>query len=246
MKKLIMVFLAALIVAVIHPTITEAKVMHDGAEVVKGQTGKMTFTKDIKVYKKNPNGTFDSLVVKRNNFFRTYDIEKYDGKTFYQMGQYRVQATDLVVFKEVPLKIRASFYQNPSYININRENGNYGRYFRKEESFSIYFKDTPNGQIVEYCDDINDGTYDSCRRYLGTDLKIADTILGEEKRYKLIENIIGKHAPLKESQPDVMYEKGSIFVTGGLIINGYVLVFVTEKDYYVWLPENVLKLVGDK
>lgn len=92
--------------------------LYDGAEVVKGQTGKMTFKKDIKVYKRNPNGTFDSLVVKRNNFFRTYDIEKYDGKVFYQMGQYRVQATDLVAFKEVPIKIRSSFYQNPTYIKL--------------------------------------------------------------------------------------------------------------------------------
>ncbi|MFJ7406790.1 MULTISPECIES: hypothetical protein [unclassified Lysinibacillus] len=246
MKKIIMVLLAVLAVAVFHPTTSEAKVMHDGAEVVKGQTGKMTFTKDIKVYKKNPNGTFDSLVVKRNNFFRTYDIEKYDGKTFYQMGQYRVQATDLVVFKEVPLKIRTSFYQNPTYININRENGNYGRYFRKEPTWSIVFKDSVNGQILEYCDGENDGTYDPCRRYLGTDLKIADTIVREEMRYELMENTIGKHAPLKEAKPDIMYEKGTIFVTNGPIINGYVLVLATGKGYDVWLPDNLLKQVGDK
>ncbi|CAM5718930.1 putative protein OS=Lysinibacillus sphaericus OX=1421 GN=LS41612_07825 PE=4 SV=1 [Lysinibacillus sphaericus] len=121
MKKLFIVLLTAFVFAVVNPTKSEAKVMHDGAEVVKGQTGKMTFKKDIKVYKKNSDGTFESLVVKQNNFFRTYDIEKYDNKIFYQMGQYRVQATDLVVFKEVPIKIRSSFYNEPTYIIINRD-----------------------------------------------------------------------------------------------------------------------------
>ncbi|MGN4125081.1 hypothetical protein ACMGD3_08715 [Lysinibacillus sphaericus] len=90
MKKLIIMLLATFVLAVVNPTKSEAKVMYDGAEVVKGQTGKMTFKKDIKVYKRNQNGTFDSLVVQRNNFFRTYDIEKYDGKTFYRMGLHRL------------------------------------------------------------------------------------------------------------------------------------------------------------
>lgn len=85
MKKFFIVLLAAFVLAVINPTKSEATVVYDGAEVVKGQTGKMTFNKDIQVYKRNPDGTFDSLVVKRNHFFRTYDIEKYDGKTFYRL-----------------------------------------------------------------------------------------------------------------------------------------------------------------
>ncbi len=85
MKKLFIVLLAAVVFAIVNPTKSEA-IRYDGAEVYKDQTGKMTFTKDIKIYKKNEDGTFDSLVVKRNNYFRTYEIEKYDGKTFYQMG----------------------------------------------------------------------------------------------------------------------------------------------------------------
>lgn len=92
----------------------------------------MTFTKDVKVYKKNADGSFSSLTVKRNNYFRVYGIEKYDNKTFYWMSSgYRVQATDLVVFKEVPLDIRAAFYDNPGLIYINRQNGKplgYGDY----------------------------------------------------------------------------------------------------------------------
>lgn len=82
----------------------EAKsIVWDGAEVVEGQTGKMTFSKDVKVYKRQPNGTFASMVVKANNFFRVYTIESYNGNTYYWMsGGYRVQATNLVIFKEVP------------------------------------------------------------------------------------------------------------------------------------------------
>ncbi|MCL1694547.1 MULTISPECIES: hypothetical protein [unclassified Lysinibacillus] len=35
--------LGALVFALVNPTKSEAKVMYDGAEVVKEQTGKMTF-----------------------------------------------------------------------------------------------------------------------------------------------------------------------------------------------------------
>ena len=65
----------------------------DGAEVVKHQTGKMTFSKDVKVYKKNPEGKFVSLVVpKGRDFFRVYDVEKYGGDTYYWMSSgYRVK-----------------------------------------------------------------------------------------------------------------------------------------------------------
>ncbi len=45
MKKSFIVLLAAFLFAVVNPTKSEAKVMYDGAEVVKGQTGKMTFKK---------------------------------------------------------------------------------------------------------------------------------------------------------------------------------------------------------
>ncbi|MGA3678300.1 hypothetical protein [Lysinibacillus agricola] len=249
MKKLFIVLLAAFVFAVVNPTKSEAKVMHDGAEVVKGQTGKMTFKKDIKVYKRNPNGTFDSLVVKRNNFFRTYDIEKYDGKTFYQMGQYRVQATDLVVFKEVPIKIRSSFYNEPTYIIINRDGvyglGSYGKYFNLTGDSS--FLDTGNGQLLEYCEsDGGDGLW--CDKYPGTDLKIAETIWRKrEVRFELTQDASGKHTPLNGAKPEKMYEKGSIFSSQGLEINGHLYVVNEERDSYnTWLPINLLKPVGDK
>ncbi len=73
MKKLLIAFLAIFIFSVHEQA--EAKVIWDGAEVVEDQNGKMTFKKDVKVYKKLPNGQFESLVVKRNNYFRVYGVE---------------------------------------------------------------------------------------------------------------------------------------------------------------------------
>ncbi|MDM5229765.1 hypothetical protein [Lysinibacillus pakistanensis] len=253
MKKLFIVLLAAFVFAVVNPTKSEAKVMYDGAEVVKGQTGKMTFKKDIKVYKKNSDGTFESLVVKRNNFFKTYDIEKYDGKIFYQMGQYRVQATDLVVFKEVPIEIRSSFYNNPTYIIINRDGnygmGSYGFYLRSGE-WDISFSDTKNGQLITFGDS-GDGSFQLNYTYPGTDLKIAETISRERGvRYELTRDEEGKGVPLKESKTERIMKKGStVFSRYDHEINGYI--YVTDElegrlDNAVYLPMNSLKPVGDK
>ena len=71
MKKLLIVFLAVFIFSVHEQA--EAKVIWDGAEIVEGQTGKMTFKKDVKVYKKLPNGQFESFLVKQNLILE-YDI----------------------------------------------------------------------------------------------------------------------------------------------------------------------------
>jgi len=254
MKKLFFVLLVAFVFAVVNPTKSEAKVMYDGAEVVKGQTGKMTFKKDIKVYKKNSDGTFESLVVKRNNFFRTYDIEKYDKKIFYQMGQYRVQATDLVVFKEVPIKIRSSFYNKPTYIVITRDGINdglyYGSHFKLEGPWGFNFKDTNNGQLLQYCES-GDGSEEFCYEYPGTDLKIAETISRERGvRYELTRDEEGKGVPLKESKTERIMKKGStVFSRYDHEINGYI--YVTDDlegrlDNAVYLPMNSLKPVGDK
>lgn len=253
MKELFIMLLAAFVLAVINPVKSEAKVMYDGSEVVKGQTGKMTFKKDIKVYKRNPNGTFDSLVVKRNNFFRTYDIEKYDGKVFYQMGQYRVQATDLVVFKEVPIKIRSSFYQNPTYININRDSiygkgqYGYGWYFESDFFWDSYFKDTNNGQLLRTCDASNDGSYEFCIQYPGTDLKIAERISSERFiRYELTKDAGGKSTPLDGAKSIIIHEKGTVFSSLGIEVNGYLYVSSEGSNAFNnWLPVNLLKLVKD-
>ena len=253
MKKIFTVLLVAFVFAVVNPTKSEAKVMYDGAEVVKGQTGKMTFKKDIKVYKKNPDGTFESLVVKRNNFFRTYDIEKYDNKIFYQMGQYRVQATDLVVFKEVPIKIRSSFYSNPVYIVINRDGvynmGYYGKFFKDGGIGGISFLDTDNGQLLKFSESYGgEGLwYD---KYPGTDLKIAEEISrASNVRFELTKDAGGKNTPLNEAKPLTMHAKGSIFTSLGVEVNGYLYVdngLGGNGEQYFWLPVNLLKPVGDK
>ncbi|MDM5249624.1 hypothetical protein [Lysinibacillus sp. G4S2] len=256
MKKFFIMLLAASVLAVVNPTISDAKVMYDGAEVVKEQTGKMTFKKDIKVYKRNPNGTFDSLVVKRNNFFKTYDIEKYDGKTFYQMGQYRVQATDLVVFKEVPIKIRASFYQNPTYLYINRDRNidfmRYGIYFNKDEKLNdeaVKISFLNNGQVLSYCFADAD-VREMCVEYPGTDIKIAETIKRKEGvRYELTEDTRAQLSPLEgyvRADDNRMYLKGSVFSSLGTEINGYLYVKNESDSKVSWFPVELLKPIGNK
>ena len=99
--------LLVLILCVSLQANAEAKVVWDGAEIVKGQTGKMTFSKDVKIYKKNVDGTFTSLVVKKGQFYRVYGHEYSTvGKVYNMSGGYRVQVTDLVIYKEVPLAIQ--------------------------------------------------------------------------------------------------------------------------------------------
>jgi len=108
--------------AIEAPAQAQEKVIWDGAEIVKDQSGKMTFTKDVKVYKKDSSGKFVSLTVKKGNYFRVYDIEKYDGKVYYWMSSgYRVQATNLVVFKEVPMNLRVSFFDDYTWVVSSRE-----------------------------------------------------------------------------------------------------------------------------
>lgn len=256
MKKYLIAAIVALTLAVTSPTESDAKVMHDGAEVVKGQTGKMTFTKDIKVYKKNSNGTFDSLVVKRNNFFRTYDIEKYGGKTFYQMGQYRIQATDLVVFKEVPIDIRASFYENPAYVMINHQSVKtsgmydieYGQLLivgKREEVCtgpSTSLISIEKGKLnYHYCagdiegmDVIGTDILDS------TDIRIFEKIPRDKGSYILTKDTERFSGPMKTKY----YRKelkGTVFYSQGIEINGYLMVGDVNMDY---IPANLLKPVN--
>lgn len=101
------IVLITFIMCISFQSITEAKVIWDGAEITKGQTGKLTFSKDVKIYKKNADGTFVSLIVKKGEFYRVYGHEYSTvGKVYNMSGGYRVQATDLVIYKEVPLAIQ--------------------------------------------------------------------------------------------------------------------------------------------
>lgn len=201
-----------------------AEVQWDGAQVVKGQTGKMTFTKDVKVYKKNANGTYSSMTVKRNNYFRVYDIEKYDNKTFYWMSSgYRVQATELVVFKKVPLNIRASLYDNPSYININRQGYNYGQHYRLDSA--LYNK-------ISISENLYYSYYDSDGEFFevyidGSDIRIFETKKRDKGLYILTADAQVSSGPMNGAG-GIRQTKGTALDSLGLEINGYLW---TNKGY---------------
>ena len=167
------------------------------------------------------------------------------------MGQYRVQETDLVVFKEVPIKIRSSFYDEPTYLVINRDRvynyGYYGQYFDRWQGIS--FLDTNNGQILRSCEsDGDEGAW--CDEYSGTDIKIAELIRREKGvRYELTEDIEGQHSPLKGALRITMHEKGSVFISHGIEVNGHLFVSMDLGEiqtYAFWLPLNLLKPVKEK
>ncbi len=84
-----------------------AKVIWDGAEISAGQTGKLAFNKDTKIYKKNADGTFTSMVSKKGSFWRVYGQQTSVTGTIYNMsGGYRVQASPLTTYKQVPTYIQ--------------------------------------------------------------------------------------------------------------------------------------------
>ncbi|WP_068985937.1 hypothetical protein [Lysinibacillus xylanilyticus] len=217
MKKYMITLLIVLAFFTNPSSSKAAEVQWDGAQVVKGQTGKMTFTKDVKVYKKNANGTYSSMTVKRNNYFRVYDIEKYDNKTFYWMSSgYRVQATDLVVFKKVPLNIRASLYDNPAYININRQGYSYGQHYQLDSTFynkisigeNLYYSyyDADGGSIEVYID--------------GSDIRIFETTKRDKGLYMLTADAQVSGGPMNGAG-GIGWTKGTALHSLGLEINGY-------------------------
>lgn len=274
MKKYIVGFLLIL-VFFSSPVESNATVNWDGAQVVKDQTGKMTFTKDVKVYKKNVNGTYSSMIVKRNNFFRVYNIEKYDNKSFYWMSSgYRVQATDLVVFKEVPFEIRSSLYKNPGYIVINRQgttayfedkypmiNLAYGQHLFTEyvpESYSTvvsfnkrklnYYYSSHEGNPV-------DGNID------GTDVRIVGTTKRDIGFYALTDDTQMLIGPINGARAKERYEqsifgeidytkplfiipKGSAIKSLGMEINGYL--YVQSMAGRGYIPTKLLKHVQNQ
>ena len=121
MKRVLLALIAIFVFSVQEDA--EAKVIWDGGEIVEGQNGKMTFKKDVKVYKQLPNGQYESLVVKRNTYFRVYKIEYSYNKTYYWMSSgYRVQATDLVIFKEIPNEVREQVMTD-YYYYVSNPNG---------------------------------------------------------------------------------------------------------------------------
>lgn len=255
MKKYFIVLLVVL-ASLLSPTSSKAaEVKWDGAQVVKGQAGKMTFTKDVKVYKKNTDGSFSSLTVKRNNYFRVYDIEKYDNKIFYWMSSgYRVQATDLVVFKEVPLDIRASFYDNPGLIYINRQDGkplgygdhllsknipgsaDYNPYndvvqFKIGKKLYYYFYAAPfEGNPLEVYID-------------SSDIRIAEATPHVKDYYTLNADAQLLSGPMMGARVLEQASKGAAFELLGIEINGYHMVKSPTTWRHGYIPVKALQPV---
>ncbi|WP_374964067.1 hypothetical protein [Lysinibacillus sp. RS5] len=250
MKKYMITLLIVLAFFTNPSSSKAAEVQWDGAQVVKGQTGKMTFTKDVKVYKENANGTYSSMTVKRNNYFRVYDIEKYDNKTFYWMSSgYRVQATDLVVFKKVPLNIRASLYDNPGYININGRASslNYGTHYLEGYVDGGISYDVSIGENLYY--DITHPTDGKSKGgYIdATDIRIAETIKRDERLYKLTADTRHLRGPIAGGKAGGKYSKGTVFQSLGIEINGYLRVQELgtwgEDFIFTYIPVKLLQPV---
>ena len=237
MKKYFIAFLVV-VAFLANPSSSKAEVKWDGAQVVKGQTGKMTFTKDVKVYKKNANGTYSSMTVKRNNYFRVYDIEKYNNKTYYWMSSgYRVQATDLVVFKKVPLNIRASFYENPSYFNSSRQGYSYGEHYPTEYDGSFYNK-TAIGENLYYSYYDADGGF--TEGYIdGSDIRIFEATKRDKGFYMLTADAEVLSAPMNGAG-GIGWTKGTALQSLGLEINGYLWV----KEGYI--PASLIQPVKNQ
>ncbi|MFJ7737240.1 hypothetical protein ACIQ2D_12990 [Lysinibacillus sp. NPDC097287] len=235
MKKYVITLLIVL-VFLANPESSKAELQWDGAQVVKGQTGKMTFTKDVKVYKKNANGTYSSMTVKHNNYFRVYNIEKYDNKTFYWMSSgYRVQATDLVVFKKIPLDIRASLYDNPGYININRQDQSYGSHYIA----GVVYHNISIRENLFYSD--YNETGDSIDHSIdGADIRIVETTKRDEGLYMLTADAQELYGPMNGAKGSRKNSKGTAFPSLGIEINGYLMVG-SGLYYPVTLLEPVKK-----
>ncbi|MFJ7736162.1 hypothetical protein ACIQ2D_07420 [Lysinibacillus sp. NPDC097287] len=150
-------------------TTAQAAVIWDGAEVVKGQVGKMTFTKDVKVYKKNANGSFTSLVVKKGEFYRVYSVENSSvGKVYNMSGNYRVQATPLVVYREVPLSIQQQVSGEATALTpgtkLYTSSAGGVSVKVKPDVASTTIERLPNGIVLEYIQQVN-GYYEVLFEY---------------------------------------------------------------------------------
>jgi len=202
----------------------QAKVIWDGAEIVKDQTGKMTFKKDVKVYKKDSTGKFVSLTVKKGNYFRVYDIEKYDGKVYYWISSgYRVQSTDLVVFKEVPMNLRVSFFDNYALIVSSREgilkNKKYGSILKNDESrgpewfWDIEKYTIVNGKLqveLDYSGEHETEGYKVKEFIPGSDVKVVEKQSIPSGYYIATQKTMAYESPLLTAKPIREVEKNTL------------------------------------
>ena len=268
MKKWILTTVFLLIFGFAYQHDVQAKVIWDKSEIVERQSGKMSFIKDVKIYKPMADGTFTSMIAKKNNFFRVYDIEKYNGKVYYWMSSgYRIEATDLVTFKAVPMDIRASFYEDPGYIITNHDgfrltNGypeetpathyEYGTHLRH---WNYVYAPEYNRQLLSFDKEyllISKGSYDQMTsvkehgRIHGTDIKVVPQQVVRAGNYVLKPGVTLHYAPLVNAKKNTTIKTNTqvdISSHHELAVNGYIRVYIpSENDSigYVYVPINSL------
>ena len=108
MKKIMIVALLTVMSMTSWALVTaQADVRWDGAEIMTGQTGKLSFVKDTKVYKKEADGTFTMFLAPKGSFYRVYGTLKTSVGPVYRMsGGYRVNASNLVTYRDIPLAVQ--------------------------------------------------------------------------------------------------------------------------------------------
>lgn len=260
MKKFFLMLLAAFVVLMVNPSTSKAKVIYDGVEIVKGQTGKLTFSKDVKVYKKNANGQFESMLVKKGNYFRVYNIEKYNKQTYYWMSSgYRVQASDLTVFKAIPFEQRVQFYQNPAYMWINRDKPFYSFYNESDSlathahSYYTYLNKWGNfifeqGELVNTYDMSFVGGGIEKRTIDPTDIQLIEPQVVNKDILFIVTKDTGQHIKPYLINNNDYYQRlarplptGTVLKSEGFKIgNYYAVTFNSESDLYstFFVPES--------
>ncbi|QUG41260.1 hypothetical protein KD050_18585 [Psychrobacillus sp. INOP01] len=252
MKKwfIVLLLIGAGFFSIESPAQAQEKVVWDGAEIVKDQSGKMTFTKDVKVYKKDSSGKFVSMVVKKDNYFRVYDVEKYDGKVYYWMSSgYRVQTTDLVVFKDVPMNLRISFFSDSALIVSSREGilknkKQHGSILKNEESrgpswFWYIEKYTiVNGKLqveLDYSGEHETAGYKVKEFIPGSDVKVVEKQSIPSGYYITTQKTIAYESPLLTAKQLREVEKNTLIYVSTEpynVINSFGYASIWEKSWY--------------
>lgn len=141
MKKILMSISAAMML--LSPfagqaSAAEPQVTWKGNEIKVNQLGVVRFVKDVKTYKRNPEGEIISVERgKAGLAYRVYSIVKKGDTTVYNIGiNTQVQQTNLVKYENVPLDVRKKFYV------MHTKEGEYGTINYPE------FKNFPKSEIA--------------------------------------------------------------------------------------------------
>jgi len=162
----------------------------------------------------------------------------------------------LVVFKEVPIDIRSSFYNNPAYVMINHQgvktNGmdnfiEYGTLFivgKREEVCrpQVLLVSIEKGKLnYHYCvGDIEGGDVTGTGILDSTDIRIFEKKTRDKGLYIVTEDTEQYNGPMKTRYHGEEL-KGTVFYSLGIEINGYLMVGDVNFGF---IPANQLKPVN--